>query len=307
MSKSRAWLQALRLRTLPLSISGILMGLALSPKAGTLFPLLGLFCLVTTLLFQILSNLANDLGDSIKGTDNAQRIGPTRAVQSGIISKKAMKNAVLFTALLSLISSAILICLAFNSIRLNGILIYSALALLCILAAIAYTMGKHAYGYLGLGDLMVFSFFGVVGVLGTRHLMSSEWNLSECLAAIAVGCLSCAVLNLNNMRDRENDGQSGKKTLAVRLGFMGAKRYHMGLISLASIAWLGVLTLNYINQSNGLVLACALPLIPLIKHSKVVIQTKEPKDFDPELKKVAFSCFLSALSFYVYQILSLWF
>lgn len=304
MDQLKIWIHALRLRTLPLSISGILVGLGLSPFAGreNLWVLFG--CLVTTLLFQILSNLANDLGDAQKGTDNANRIGPMRAVQSGKISQKTMKIAVVLSALLSLLSAGVLIYHASLAIGIQGRYLYAFLAVLSIAAAVMYTVGKNAYGYLGLGDMVVFLFFGMLAVIGTKHLYTSAFNICELLGAISIGGWSVGVLNLNNMRDQENDRESGKKTLVVKMGFLRAKQYHFGLIALSSLSWFFLIALVFFENRSFWMLLGLLPFPFFLKHLKQVKSIQFPMDFDPELKKVALSCFLAAFSFYIATLLS---
>ncbi len=291
MTKKQAWIHALRLRTLPLSISGIILGSALAFFNGfENYVILGL-ALLTTLLFQVLSNLANDLGDSLKGTDNAQRVGPTRAVQSGVISPKEMKNAVILTSILSFISAGILIYFGTKEMPQATMFFYIFLAIACVAAAILYTVGKKAYGYNGLGDLMVFLFFGVVSVMGVYPLYAKTIDWYLLMPASTIGLLSAAVLNLNNMRDRVNDAASGKRTLVVMMGGDLAKIYHAMLIIIA----LG-LHLYFVSElQHELAFIGLLPGVILGLHVRKVMQTKNPKDFDPELKKVALSTFALAL------------
>jgi 1,4-dihydroxy-2-naphthoate octaprenyltransferase len=291
MTKKQAWVHALRLRTLPLSVAGIILGSGIAFFKGfENYAVLGL-ALLTTLLFQILSNLANDLGDSIKGTDNAQRVGPTRAVQSGVISPKEMKNAVILTSVLSFISAGVLIYIGTQKMPMETVFFYAFLAISCVAAAIMYTVGKKAYGYNGLGDLMVFLFFGVVSVMGVYPLFAKSLDWSLILPATTIGLLSTAVLNLNNMRDRVNDAASGKRTLVVFMGGDLAKIYHALLILVAigcHIYFLSIL-------QHELAFIGLLPGVVLVLHVRKVMQTKNPRDFDPELKKVALSTFALAL------------
>ncbi|NBU92014.1 MAG: 1,4-dihydroxy-2-naphthoate octaprenyltransferase [Flavobacteriia bacterium] len=298
MNSFNLWFQTARPRTLPLSVSGILIGFALSPKAGLKFPLVMLGCILTTLLFQILSNFANDLGDGLKGTDNQGRIGPERAVQSGRISAHAMKRAVVLLSLASMLSAGFLLYFALPNLSNSGLLFYSVLAVLCVLAAITYTVGKRAYGYHGGGDLMVFLFFGFVAVVGTRHLFVSAFGLYEILGAVAIGSWSTMVLNLNNMRDINNDAVAGKRTLVVMLGGTRAKTYHYMLFLAASGAWFNLLV-GIALQQNALVLLAGIPLISLTLHVFRVLRVQEPRAYDPELKKVALSAFFAALIFFV--------
>jgi 1,4-dihydroxy-2-naphthoate octaprenyltransferase len=247
--------------------------------------------LLTTILFQILSNLANDLGDSLKGTDNENRVGPKRTVQSGKISVNQMKMAVLITSIISLISASLLIYLAKENMSSKMVFSYLILACFCIVAAITYTVGKKAYGYYGLGDLMVFLFFGLVGVMGSNTLYTKEIDWLLLFPATTIGCLSTAVLNLNNMRDIENDAISNKNTLVVKLGLDRAKIYH---ITLLGIAFISLTLFSVVKQNYWIIMGC-LPLLLLFKHGKYVISNNTPADFDPELKKVAITTFFVSL------------
>jgi 1,4-dihydroxy-2-naphthoate octaprenyltransferase len=291
MTTTQAWIKAVRLRTLPLSLSGIIIGSFIAKFNGFWDTRIFSLAMLTTILFQILSNLANDLGDSLKGTDNTQRIGPVRAVQSGVISKKQMTIAVVLTSFLSLLSASYLIILGTTELPPEMRWFYTALAITCILAAITYTIGKNAYGYLGLGDIMVFLFFGWVSVLGVYPLFAKELDWLLLLPASCIGLLSAAVLNLNNMRDRVNDEQSGKRTLVVKMGGDAAKIYHTLLI-------LGGLTClaSYISVlSHPMAFIGLLPSVLLIIHLRKVAGTTDAKAFDPELKKVALSTFFIAI------------
>jgi 1,4-dihydroxy-2-naphthoate octaprenyltransferase len=291
MTRKQAWIHALRLRTLPLSLSGIILGSGIAASQDYWNWLVFLLAMVTTVLFQILSNLANDLGDSLKGTDNAQRIGPVRSVQSGVISTTEMKKAVIFTALLSFISAGLLIYFGTKELSNSVLLTYIFLAIACVIAAITYTVGKKAYGYHGLGDLMVLLFFGGVSVLGVYPLFAKHFDWLLILPAFTIGSFSTAVLNLNNMRDRVNDERSGKRTLVVLMGPNLAKLYHTLLI-LSGIACIPVYLTQIKNQWAFIGLA---PCIVLLLHVRKVMATKNPADFDPELKKVALSTFAFAV------------
>lgn len=290
----QSWLKAFRLRTLPLSLSGIILGSFLAKKDGFWDGYIFVFALLTTLFFQILSNLANDLGDSQKGTDNQFRVGPMRAVQSGEISMKAMKLAVAIFTFLSLVSAAILIRISAIGMTKEVIWMYVFLAVLCVIAAITYTVGKKAYGYHGFGDLFVFIFFGLVSVLGSYTLYTKTFNLEIIFPAITIGLLSTAVLNLNNMRDQVNDKTSNKITLVVKLGKSKAKIYHFILVLLAIIS--AVFFLQDLNIFRYLFL---IPFCILTLHLQKVNNTQEEKDFDPELKKVALTTFLISIMYAV--------
>lgn len=297
MSTPKAWVSAMRLRTLPLSLSGIITGSAVAYYNDYWDTMIFSLSIVTTILFQIVSNLANDLGDGLKGTDNADRLGPDRMVQSGVISPKQMKSAVIFTAVLSFISAATLIYFGAQNMSSTIMWFYVILALLCILAAITYTVGKRAYGYHGLGDLMVLIFFGFVSVLGVYSLYSKEFLIDMILPAVTIGMLSTAVLNLNNMRDYANDAKSGKNTLVVKMGPNIAKLYHAMLIIFA-LCSLGVFITLF---NKPLLYLGMIPGLVLLLHVRKVMQTTDVEKFDPELKVVALSTF--ALSIFMFALL----
>lgn len=293
MSNAKAWIGAFRLRTLPLSVSGIIMGSFIARLNGFWDSAIFVLALSTTLLFQLVSNLANDLGDSQKGTDNEQRIGPVRAVQSGEISPSRMKAAVILFTILSLLSAAALIYVSAQKLPQQILVFYGILALFCVLAAITYTVGKKAYGYHGLGDLFVFIFFGLVSVLGVYTLYSKNFDWNNLLPATTIGLLSAAVLNLNNMRDRVNDARSGKNTLVVKMGANWAKIYHAFLI-LGGIV--SLLTFVLPLKQEWLYLSF-IPCAVLLYHLRIVMHTKIEKDFDPQLKVVALATFAISLFF----------
>jgi 1,4-dihydroxy-2-naphthoate octaprenyltransferase len=287
MMKNQAWIKALRLRTLPLSLSGIVLGSGIAKFNGFWDWNIFVFAMITTILFQIVSNLANDLGDSMKGTDNEHRVGPMRSVQSGLISKKEMSIAVAVTSFLSFIAASALIFFGTKGLPFGMLWFYGGLAVSCILAAITYTVGKKAYGYNGLGDIMVFLFFGCVSVMGVYPLFAKSIDLLLILPASCIGLLSAAVLNLNNMRDRVNDAKSNKRTLVVLMGPNLAKLYHVILILCA----LACQTVYLLETKHEPALIGLLPGIVLILHVRKVMRTTDPKNFDSELKKVALSTF----------------
>jgi 1,4-dihydroxy-2-naphthoate octaprenyltransferase len=299
MSKTKAWISAMRLRTLPLSISGIILGSFAAFNLGFWNSSIFVLALLTTVFFQVLSNLANDLGDSTKGADNENRVGPQRAVQSGIISKKEMRNAVVLFVLLSIATATPLIILGTKGMPSATLWLYILLSIFCIIAAITYTVGKKAYGYHGMGDIMVYIFFGLVAVLGVFSLFTKDFHYETIFLANVVGFLSMAVLNLNNMRDHENDANVGKKTLVVRMGFKNAKIYQTLLIVFALFS-LGLYT---VATSFYWTLIAAAPFVLLFAHLLNVFKTQEPKKLDPELKKVALSTFLISILFMITSIL----
>ena len=277
----------MRLRTLPLSLSGIILGSAAAFHNSYWDTLVFMLAMGTTISFQVLSNFANDLGDSQKGTDNSYRIGPMRSVQSGEISKSTMKKALILTSVISFILAGLLIYFASKNMSISTIWFYIVLSILSVFAAISYTVGKKAYGYHGLGDLMVLFFFGGVSVLGVYSLYAPEFLLENILLAVFVGLLSVAVLNLNNMRDYVNDKASGKNTLVVKMGPNMAKIYHSFLI----LFGLGALIMYFLTTSNNDLFFSLFPALFLMLHLKKVLATKKAKEFDPELKKVALLTF----------------
>ena len=296
------WIQAARLRTLPLSISGIIMGSFIAMwrlhNEGKewdwrIFAL----ALLVTLLYQILSNYANDYGDGVKGTDKLRNNeAEQRAIASGKITAGQMKNAVILFSALSLIATVALLYLAFFPDFMKEFWIFIGLGIACILAAIGYTVGKKPYGYLGLGDLMVFIFFGLVSVCGSYFLFTKSFEWDVLIPAAAVGLMSAAVLNLNNMRDIESDRLSGKKSLALRLGFRSAMIYEMVLLQLPIILILVFLMMNGLHtQGNYYAFIVMILLLPLVGLRRKIMAVKEPKELDPFLKQVGIITLMMAV------------
>lgn len=300
MHNIKVWIEAFRLRTLPLALSCILLGSLLAFAAENHNPMVTTLAILTTLFLQILSNLANDYGDGVKGTDNEDRIGPARAIQKGAISPKSMRNALIIFSLLSLVSGIWLIYEGLKDSNLGYSLLFLVLGLGAIGAAIKYTVGKSAYGYHGLGDLFVFLFFGIIGVCGTYYLHTGVFNPNVLLPASAIGMLSAGVLNLNNMRDRESDAKAGKNTLVVKIGAVNAQRYHAFLLIGAILA--GVVY-NLLNSSSGwqYIFLIISPLIFL--NLKAVFTHNQPVELDPLLKKLALTSLLFCLAFGIGQII----
>ena len=289
----KPWIQAARLRTLPLSVSGIIVGSAYAYYQGFSDWRIVVLALLTTLGLQVLSNYANDYGDGIKGTD-ANRIGEKRLVAAGIITAEQMKKAVIITSILTFIIALLLIYVAFGKENFALSLIFILLGMGSIGAAIKYTVGKSAYGYSGFGDLFVFIFFGLVSVIGSNFLFTKELDGILFLPAFAIGCLSVAVLNLNNMRDIENDKIAGKNTLVVKLGSDKAKIYHYFLIISATLLFM---IFEIIMNLQGLLgILC---IILFTNHIFFVKKTNNPKEFDSQLKTVALGTFIISLLFLI--------
>lgn len=285
----KKWIQAMRLRTLPLAASCILTGAAAAKSDGYYDALILTLALVTTFLLQILSNLANDYGDFSHGVDNENRVGPARAMQSGAIAQHQMKRALVITTMLTLVSGISLLWIVFSKqARFLEATLMLTLGIGAIAAAIKYTVGNTPYGYRGLGDLFVFLFFGPVGVIGTYFLMSGELALHTLLPATTIGLYSAAVLNLNNLRDHENDRAMNKRTLVVLMGFRNGKMYQTLLIILGTLSLI-VWILSHATSSLS-----ALALIPAAAQCFLLIQvwqTQNPAALDSELKKVALLTF----------------
>ena len=300
----KSYIKAARLRTLPLSISGIIVGSALGIESLEMeinifkSPIFWL-AILTTIGFQVLSNFANDYGDGIKGSDK-NRAGEARMVSSGAITPNQMKFAMIITTIITLIIALLLIYVSFGKENFGFSILFFGLGIASIAAAIKYTVGNSAYGYSGFGDVFVFLFFGLLSVLGSYFLYTKNLNLEVVLPAISVGLLSTAVLNLNNLRDKEEDKKNNKNTLVVKLGSQKAKKYHYFLIFGGLISALTYVFLDFRTIYQLLFLVA---FVPLIKNVITVAQNKIPADLDGELKKVALSTFLFAILFGIGQFL----
>ncbi len=271
------WLDAARPKTLPLALVSILTGSVLAYAAGQFSLTIAIMAFVTATLLQILSNLANDYGDAVKGTDNDKRIGPLRAIQSGAVSTAQMKQAIIFNIVLTIISGLILVFYSLSSLQ--SILTFVGLGMLAILAAVAYTMGSKPYGYVGLGDISVFLFFGLLGVSGTYFLHTGHVDTTLLLPALGCGLLAVAVLNINNMRDIDNDRTCGKRTMAVRLGQHKAKQYHFILLGGAILAFTTYLLIQ--EKPIWISLPFLLSVYFVAHHGKAVWQAKSPAQLAP--------------------------
>lgn len=293
----KPWLSAFRLRTLPLAFSSIVTGSALAYYHFSFNVWIFSLALLTTLFLQILSNLSNDYGDSKNGVDNKNRVGPARAVQSGAIQPQQMKNAMILFVVLSLASGIPLIFIALKNIGWQWIIGFLILGISAIIAAIKYTAGKNPYGYKGYGDVFVFIFFGLTGVIGTCFLQTHQFSALVIFPAVTIGCWSAAVLNLNNLRDIENDRACGKNTLVVKMGWKAGKMYQTSLILLGISSMVFFAIKAHFNVTESAIFLA--PSFLLLIHIFKVLKTQEPKNIDPELKKVALSTFLFSLLFFL--------
>src|SRR5690554_1805442 len=285
LSTMKHWIAAARLRTLPLSISGIILGSLIALSEGHWNWWIFILAFLTTLFLQILSNYANDYGDGIRGTDEF-RIGEKRAVASGDISPNQMKKAIQIFSALSATTATALVWISFGPAQFKWVILFLLLTIACVWAAIKYTVGKNAYGYSGMGDIFVFLFFGIISVWGTYTLYQhQETNILIFLPAAAIGLLSTAVLNLNNMRDMETDKKSGKHTLPLKMGYKNAQIYQSFLVVLPFV--LAVIYLILSEKYTWYYFSFLILLFPVFLFIKTLYQTKEARLLDKELKKVA--------------------
>ena len=305
--KLKTWISAARLETIPLSISGIIIGSFYSLFLEKFDIVIFILALLTAISFQVLSNFANDYGDGILGTDD-NRIGPKRSIASGEISPPKLKKAILINIFISISLSCFLIKYSFGT-NYYLLLIFLILSVFSIVAAIKYTMGKSPYGYKGLGDIFVFIFFGLVSVMGSSFLYSLKLDFNLLLLAISLGFFCVGVLNLNNIRDIENDTKMKKKTIPTRIGFKLSKYYHKFLIVLPfvlTIIWSNqFLIYDYaINGSDNVKenleisynhFLIILALTPFLFHLFKVHFAKTPDQFRPLLKQLALSVFLYSI------------
>lgn len=293
------WIHAFRLRTLPLALSSVSMGGFLAAAQGKFNTTVFLLCCLTTVLLQVLSNLANDYGDTINGADHAGRQGPQRAVQSGAITPVAMRSAILVFIAFSLASGIALLFTAFGTdVRL--LLTFFGIGLLCIAAAILYTVGKKPYGYAGLGDLSVLIFFGGVGVTGTLFLFTHQLSASSLLPALACGLFAVGVLNINNMRDIESDRQAGKYSIPVRIGKVKAGVYHWFLL-IGGLAAAVVYTVINFRSPLQFLFLLSLPLFLVIGKA---VNQKPSAELDPYLRRMALGSLLFVALFGIGHLLS---
>ena len=294
------WLSAARPRTLPLALASILMGSFLAASTGAFrWDVFGLAAL-TTIFLQILSNFANDYGDTVNGVDTADRTVAVRAVQSGRITAAQMRRAIVLFSILSFVSGIGLLAVAFRDGSWRDVFAFLGLGLLAIGAAITYTVGQKPYGYLGLGDLSVLLFFGWVGVLGTFYLHTRQFDPLLLLPATACGLRAVGVLNVNNIRVIESDRRNGKNSIPVRLGKERASRYHWALLLGGFGCAVAYVLLRYESAWQWLFVV-SLPL--LVRIGWGVSRGERPAEIDPYLKQMALTTLLFVVTFGIGQLL----
>ena len=290
----KPWIIAARLRTLPLAVSNILLGSFLAYNQGKFSVIILLLGLATAVLLQVLSNFANDYGDFINGADEKRISKYERVLQSGKISPKQMRWMLIILTLLTFVTGISLIIFAANALGTIALVVFFGIGILCIIAAITYTIGKKPYGYIGMGDIAVFIFFGIVGVCGIYVLQTRQWDWHVLLPAASFGLLSVGVLNINNIRDLESDRISGKKTLAVRIGLEKAKIYHTWLILIAVI--LGIVsTLLDFHSAFQLLYLLTIPFF--IMNVYRVRSSKYSGKLDDELRNLSLTAFFFSVSY----------
>lgn len=288
----KMWFETARPKTLPLAAASIITGSALAYWANHFHFSIAVLCLLTTLLLQILSNFANDYGDHQKGSDTSERIGPLRGIQKGGITARQLKNSLIILSASSLIAGGLLIALAYQNT--TDLLAFALLGILAIVAAITYTVGAKPYGYMGLGDISVLLFFGFLGVGGTFYLQAHQLPLIIFLPALSTGLLATAVLNINNLRDIEQDKKAGKNTLAVRLGAMNGRIYHCLLLGVAALGYL-LFALQTFQKGISFTFLLAYPL--LLKHARFVYRSQDPLLLRPMLAQMSLIALLINLLF----------
>jgi len=290
----KPWIIAARLRTLPLAVSNILLGSFLAYNHGKFSVIILLLGLATAVLLQVLSNFANDYGDFINGADEKRISKYERVLQSGKISPKQMRWMLIILTLLTFVTGISLIVLAAKALGTIALVVFFGIGILCIIAAITYTIGKKPYGYIGMGDIAVFIFFGIVGVCGIYVLQTRQWDWHVLFPAASFGLLSMGVLNINNIRDLESDRISGKKTLVVRIGLEKARIYHTWLIIMALLLGIVSTILDY----NGAFQLLYLLTIPFFIMNVYRVRSSEYSGkLDDELRNLSLTAFFFSVTY----------
>src|SRR5664280_44983 len=290
----KPWIIAARLRTLPLAVSNILLGSFLAYNHGKFSVIILLLGLATAVLLQVLSNFANDYGDFINGADEKRISKYERVLQSGKISPKQMRWMVIILTLLTFVTGISLIVLATKELGTTALVVFFGIGILCIIAAITYTIGKKPYGYIGMGDIAVFIFFGIVGVCGIYVLQTRQWDWHVLFPAASFGLLSMGVLNINNIRDLESDRISGKKTLVVRIGLEKARIYHTWLILNAVI--LGIVS-TVLDFHSAFQLLYLLTIPFFIMNVYRVRSSEYSGKLDDELRNLSLTAFFFSVTY----------
>ena len=297
MASFKSWVSALRPRTLFLAVAAAICANGMAYSTGKFSTMVCLLTILTATFLQLMSNMANDLGDFQHGTDiTGNRAGPTRTVQSGAITPGEMKKGIAIAMFLCMLTGVLLIYQALQFIHFGYIILFLILGALSIWAAIKYTAGKNPYGYRGLGDIFAFLFFGPVAVVGTFFLHIHTMTFQPWLPAIGIGLFTAAVLNVNNMRDMANDRVSGKMTLAIKLGESGSKLYH-AILTFGGIICFVIYNILYLNEwYQYLYLIASLLFIKILAG---IYGTKDNKKLDPYLKQTSIATFILSIVFII--------
>lgn len=296
----KEWVLAARPRTLVLAVACVGMGLFLAAAEGEVYPVTASLTVITASLLQILSNLANDYGDTMHGADHEQRSGPSRAVQSGRISPQTMRRAIVIVSVCSAVSGSSLLWLALGTDGLLVMLAFVLIGALAIWAAIAYTAGNLPYGYVGLGDLAVLVFFGWVAVAGSYLLQTHALRAGLFLPATSCGLFAVGVLNINNIRDIESDRLAGKHSIPVRLGLQRARQYHWALLVGGVSLALVYVVAEYSDAWQFLFLAS----LPLFAQNGRAVSSRVPDRLDPYLGQLSISTLIFVVLFGFGQLLA---
>ena len=284
-------LRSMRLRTLPLSLSGVVLGFMLASNEHQVPWYVILLTLLTTVCLQILSNLSNELGDYLQGTDGEGRVGPSYSLSSGLLTVKDFRICILLFVGACCLFGLLMTWTSFGTLFALQPILILALGACAIWAAMHYTLGKRPYGYRGLGDLFVFIFFGLVPVIGGYYVAVHTFPpLTVWLPAVAIGCFSVGVLNVNNIRDMQSDAGT-RVTLPLLMGERRAKCYHTFLIV---TGWLAMIAFALLNRLP-LVVWLFLLTLPLYILHLCGIWKHSGKTLDPLLPMLVMSTFALSL------------
>lgn len=287
----RAALRSMRLRTLPLSLSGVVLGILLAVADYHVRPATAVLIMLTTVCLQILSNLSNELGDVLHGTDTADRQGPRYGLNGGEMTVRDMRLLIGLFVALSIAFGLWMIKVSYGTLLCMDGVCLMLLGAAAILGAMKYTLGRNPYGYRGLGDLFVFLFFGLVSVLGSYFVASHAFpHPFLLLPASAIGCFSVGVLNVNNIRDMKTDA-ANRTTVALRLGPKGARIYQTVLIVLG---WVLLLTFSFLRYLDPWHFLFVITLPLYVEHLRGVWK-RQDSELDPMLPLLVSATFLLAL------------
>lgn len=290
----KPYIRSMRLRTIPQSLSGIVCGIALASTVAEVELPTVLTLILTAALLQILSNLSNELGDTLHGTDKEGRQGMIYSLQGGGMTVEQMKKFISIIVTLCCMSGLLMIFFSFGTLFCIKSAAFIILGALTIWAAMKYTLGKHPYGYIGLGDLFVFIFFGLVPTVGGAFLCSLTFRPLWILPAAAMGCFSVGVLNINNIRDMKTD-EATRVTVAMKLGQKNARIYQTVLIALGWVLLLSYTSLTADRCPEYLYLVT----IPLFAINLAGVWKRTDRQLDPMLPMLVLTTFATAILFLI--------